>query len=181
MTKTYPPKLAGGAIKPPALLVKPPPKLSADEAWAKLNDTLTPMQRSVTKWLARTGREPYDAARAGICSEPAIVKWRSPVIRGWVRTYIAAHPSAVRAIEEANKELVRLVPEAIELISATVKGKAGKRATPVTTRLAQWTIDEVRALAKLEVERNVEADEDDGTNDADELDNVLRLASPAKS
>jgi hypothetical protein len=176
MPKTYPPKLAAGALKPPALLTKPAPKLSADEALVALEKTLTPMQKSVVKWLARTGRSPYAASTAGLCSEPAIVKWKASNIRGWVRTYIAAHPSAVRAIEDANKELIRLVPEAIELITATVKGKAGRRATPTSTRLAQWTIDEVAKLAKIELEKNVEADEEDGTTDNDELDNVLLMA-----
>jgi hypothetical protein len=57
-----------------------------------------------------------------------------------------------------------------------VKGKAGKRATPTSTRLAQWTIDEVAKLAKIELEKNVEADEEDGTTDNDELDNVLLMA-----
>lgn len=148
----------------------------ADLKWQKLNSTLTPMQRQVVAWLARTDREPYAAARAGLCSEPAITKWKPPVIRGWVQTYRDAHPSAVLAAEEARKELIRLAPSAAELIVATVNGTAGKRATPMSTRLAQWTLEQVYELAKLEVEAAKTASAEDGTDDADQLGDLLRLA-----
>ncbi len=148
----------------------------ADVKWAELDAKLTPMQRQVVAWLARTGREPYAAARAGLCSEPAITKWKPPVVRRWVDVYKAAHPSAILAAEEARKELIRLAPAASDLISATVQGTAGKRATPMSTRLAQWTLEQVNELAKLEREADKTASAEDGTDDADQLGDLLRLA-----
>jgi hypothetical protein len=148
----------------------------ADVKWAELNARLTPMQRQVVVWLARTGREPYAAARAGLCSEPAVTKWKPQNVRRWVDVYKAAHPSAVLAADEARKELIRLAPAASDLITATVNGTAGKRATPMSTRLAQWTLEQVNELAKLEREASVTASAEDGTDDSDELGDLLRLA-----
>lgn len=148
----------------------------ADAQWEQLEARLTPMQRQVVVWLARTGRDPYDAARAGLCSVPGVTKWKPQNMRRWVEVYKAAHPSAVLAADQARKALIRLAPAAADLITATVNGTAGKRATPMSTRLAQWTLEQVNELAKLEAEASAAASAEDGTDDSDELGDLLRIA-----
>lgn len=156
-----------------------PPRIQPQaRPWPELVSSLTPLQRQVVIWLAKHRKEPADAYRAGIVSEPALWKWGIANVRSWVDCYIDANPSAISAAEEARKDLIRLVPDATRLIADTVQGTAGKRATPVSTRLAQWTLDSVFKMAdeqrKLEAEARDEDEEDVG---ADELDGVLRLAS----
>ena len=148
------------------------------KAWPELAEELTPLQKQVVVWLAKNRKQPYDASRAGICSEPAVSKWGPHNIRAWVAAYIEEHPSAVLASEEARRDLIRLVPEATQLIAETVRGTAGKRATPMSTRLAQWCVESVFKLADEQVKAAAEgADEDIDSSAESELDGVLRLAS----
>ena len=148
------------------------------KTWPELADQLTALQKQVVIWLAKNRKEPYDASRAGICSEPAVSKWGPHNIRAWVAAYIEEHPSAVLASADARRDLIRLVPEATLLIAETVRGTAGKRATPMSTRLAQWCVESVFKLADEQAKADAERTEDEEDAGADsELDGVLRLAT----
>ena len=148
------------------------------KTWPELSDQLTALQKQVVVWLAKNRKEPYDASRAGICSEPAVSKWGPHNIRAWVAAYLEEHPSAVLASADARRDLIRLVPEATLLIAETVRGTAGKRATPMSTRLAQWCVESVFKLADEQAKADAERPEDEEDAGADsELDGVLRLAS----
>jgi hypothetical protein len=150
----------------------------APKTWPELSDQLTALQKQVVVWLAKNRKEPYDASRAGICSEPAVSKWGPHNIRAWVAAYIEEHPSAVLASADARRDLIRLVPEATRLISETVRGTAGKRATPMSTRLAQWCVESVFKLADEQAKADREGAEEGEDLGADsELDGVLRLAT----
>jgi hypothetical protein len=148
------------------------------KTWPELSDQLTALQKQVVVWLAKNRKEPYDASRAGICSEPAVSKWGPHNIRAWVAAYLEEHPSAVLASADARRDLIRLVPEATLLIAETVRGTAGKRATPMSTRLAQWCVESVFKLADEQAKADAERTEDEEDAGADsELDGVLRLAT----
>jgi hypothetical protein len=148
------------------------------KTWPELADQLTALQKQVVVWLAKNRKEPYDASRAGICSEPAVSKWGPHNIRAWVAAYLEEHPSAVLASADARRDLIRLVPEATLLIAETVRGTAGKRATPMSTRLAQWCVESVFKLADEQAKADAERTEDEEDAGADsELDGVLRLAT----
>jgi hypothetical protein len=148
------------------------------KTWPELSDQLTALQKQVVVWLAKNRKEPYDASRAGICSEPAVSKWGPHNIRAWVAAYLEEHPSAVLASADARRDLIRLVPEATLLIAETVRGTAGKRATPMSTRLAQWCVESVFKLADEQAKADAERPEDEEDAGADsELDGVLRLAT----
>ena len=148
------------------------------KTWPELSDQLTALQKQVVVWLAKNRKEPYDASRAGICSEPAVSKWGPHNIRAWVAAYLEEHPSAVLASADARRDLIRLMPEATLLIAETVRGTAGKRATPMSTRLAQWCVESVFKLADEQAKADAERPEDEEDAGADsELDGVLRLAT----
>ena len=77
--------------------------------------------------------------------------------------------------QDDDREVI-VVTDVPDGITATVNGTAGKRATPMSTRLAQWTLEQVNELDKIEREASVTASAEDGTDDSNELGDLLRLA-----
>lgn len=114
--------------------------MSSADAWLELDKTLTKAQRRVIKWLAETGKEPYDACRDGVISHSMMTRWTSAKVRKWVEVYQAAFPDPQAAAIRVRAELLRAVPDATRVIVTAVHPDTVKiDATKVRT--AQWVIE----------------------------------------
>ena len=114
--------------------------MSAADAWLELEKKLSPTQRKVVKWLAETGKEPYDACREKVCSFSIMTRWGTINVREWVAAYQAAFPDPVAAATRVRAELLRSVPDATRVITHVLRPGA-TRIDATTVRTAQWVIE----------------------------------------
>jgi hypothetical protein len=151
--------------------------MSAYDRWKKLEASLkpTPMRLQAVQYLADTNAvSPYDASRAGLCSPAAITKWGIHNVMDWVAIYKEAHPDAVAASEHANRELLLLLDDAVEMVKGIVRDDPNVKGTTAQIRMALYTIDyafkkgaEVREVRAAAQKAGIVAQED-------ELDSALR-------